>query len=684
MSVRTYVNDNFNEAEQEFFDFVLNSFPEEILVQDGVESEYILFMLAALSKIFGSGREVINNLLTAHSANELYEKIESGYFSDNNKQLLLPLADDLSYPRLYGDTDLTTMLNNLVEEDPFVKNSYRFIRNRGSYLGIYQVLNSFLEYIGDSSFDSMIVEEDMRVVILLGFLEDFIDYDDCDTYTVGGETYQVCRPAKSTVLYDLFMSIKPAGVTYDIFIKYTLLTLYNILSDRIIRDSSYLDAEDYSVVDADLAAPVFSNLAVNTASNTYALSIENPSDIFSVKLYLADWNTEALGSPINEAFENNGSTLIWETTTAIAEGTEATVITRDSGKDSITPASEGEYIVVTGYEWVLTSSVDYNSCPNKTDLTGLTDSTSKYEVSYKKFPQYSLYITTGGNLVMRAVDASVTKYWRLKRVDSTRTSNAYYISTRTGTEDFSYSTYVMLPRQTNTFSRESTDPAFNAPSYVAAYFTLIDDISVTSSTTIEQDSGIESTFIDDTLEVSGDASGNVTQLEEDDVSGTFYLSGLEDGTVSGVGEEDTSGSIAIISSSSGYATSTPSTLVDDTVEVSGEAAGVAMETTNVSIDTLEVSGEALGNVTQLEEENPSSSIAMGGTSDGYATGLDETVLDDTLEVSGEAAGTTSEFSGSVGTMEFSGSSAGDVNQLEEESVDTDIEVIGSSSGYVDE
>lgn len=684
MSVRTYVNDNFNEAEQEFFDFVLNSFPEEILVQDGVESEYILFMLAALSKIFGGGREAINNLLTAHSANELYEKIESGYFSDNNKQLLLPLADDLGYPRLYGDTDLTTMLNNLVEEEPFVKNSYRFIRNRGSYLGIYQVLNSFLEYIGDSAFDSMIVEEDMRVVILLGFLEDFIDYDDCDTYTVGGETYQVCRPAKSTVLYDMFMSIKPAGVTYDIFIKYTLLTLYNILSDRILRESSYLDAEDYSVVDADLAAPVFSNLAVNTVSNIYALSIENPSDIFSVKLYLADWNTDAVGSPINEAFENNGSTLIWETTTAIAEGTEATVITRDSGKDSITPAAEGEYIVVTGYEWVLTNSVDYNSCPNKLDLTGLTDSTSKYEVSYKKFPQYSLYITTGGNLVMRAVDASVTKYWRLKRVDSTRTSNDYYISTRTGTEDFSYSTYVMLPRQTNTFSRESTDPAFNALSYVAAYFTLIDDTSVTSSTTIEQDSGIENTFIDDTLEVSGDASGNVTQLEEDDVSGTFYLSGLEEGTVSGVGEEDTSGSIAIISSSSGYATSTPTTLIDDSVTVSGEASGVAMETTNVSIDTLEVSGEALGNVTQLEEENPSSSIAMGGTSDGYATGLDETVIDDTLEVSGDAAGTTSEFSGTAGTMEFSGSSVGDVNQLEEESVDTDIEVIGSSSGYVDE
>jgi hypothetical protein len=680
MSVRSYVDSNFSAQEKAFFDFVLGSFPEEILVNDeGEESEITLFLLASLSKVLGSGKEAINNLVTAHSAKSLYDNIRDGYFQEGSRQLLLPLADDLGYPRLYGTNSLEEMLDMLVDEEPFVENSYRFIRNRGSYSGVYQVLNSFLSYIGDREFDSIVIEEDRKTVILLGFLSEFIDYTNCTSYAVGGETYQVCRPLEGTVLYDMFMSIKPAGIKYDVFIKYMVYAIYNLISDRVIRDGSMVGGDGYAVETASLDAPVFSSVILDTVNDTYVVEVENTSDIFSVKLWLSDWSTNSGTDPINEDFTTGEGSWDWSETTEIAEGTEATVVPRYS--DLSTPDAVGQYAIVTGYKWEKTNQADYLSCPNKIVISTMTDPESQYEMSYTKFPQYSLYISNSGNVVVKASDGgSVTVYWRLVRVDTSRTGNDYYESEFTGESGFSYDTYTFLPGQTKIVTRQSTDTGFNALSYIAGYFTTLDNGNM-STITIEQDTGILNGTVDESIEVSGESDGNVTQLEKEDISGTLSILGNEDSSVSGVDEGTPDGTIGISSLASGYATSSPTKFIDDDVEVSGDASGIATDSIQVAIDTLGVSGESAGEITQMEEEDTTSSISATGVSYGYVTGLGETFIDDSLDVSGSADGSQTQNSELSSTFELDGSSAGYDNQIEEDDVDNDIVIAGASSGY---
>lgn len=123
---REYVEVNFTKEEKLVFNFILNSFPESILVDDdGIENEDLLALLAVIAKAIGNSRELINNLTTAHSAEELLNKIKNNELVESNKELLLLLIEELDVQLFKGLTKDEKL--NLLKDDnikQLVLNSY--------------------------------------------------------------------------------------------------------------------------------------------------------------------------------------------------------------------------------------------------------------------------------------------------------------------------------------------------------------------------------------------------------------------------------------------------------------------------------------------------------------------------------------------------------------------------------
>lgn len=125
------------------FNFVLNSFPESILVDDsGIENENLLALLALIAKAVGNSRELITNLATAHSVEELYNKIENSYFAENNKELLLLLIKDLDIPmfkNLTREEQLALLSDSNLKN--LVLNSYLLTKDRGTDIAIKNIID---------------------------------------------------------------------------------------------------------------------------------------------------------------------------------------------------------------------------------------------------------------------------------------------------------------------------------------------------------------------------------------------------------------------------------------------------------------------------------------------------------------------------------------------------------------
>jgi hypothetical protein len=225
MLVRNYIQNNYSEIEKEFFNYIIDSFPESVLVQNGTESEEILAILAVLAKAFGSARETILNLDTAHGLIDLYEKINASnvssyyltaedkleildrleanntefndlkkeaYLEEQNKKLLLPLALDLGY-QVPDNININEAIQRLVDEKPLLEDKYRTVKNRGNRLALEQTLTNFVEYLKEVNAEYNIYESDIvqgstaeyAISVLFNYLEDYIDTENTGVANIG-------------------------------------------------------------------------------------------------------------------------------------------------------------------------------------------------------------------------------------------------------------------------------------------------------------------------------------------------------------------------------------------------------------------------------------------------------------------------------------------------------------------
>ena len=239
-SVRDYVNDNFSDEEKNLFNFIVESFPETVLIQDGEESEDILTILAVLAKVFGKARAEITNLSTSHSAEELYEKIQKGVLVDQNKMLLLPLAKELKYQGIDYELGLTSLLNKLAEERALVVDANMLVKNRGTALAVEQIIKNLAEQKNFDYTSYILQEKEHELDIFLNYvLEEFVDFEeDPVQITINEQEITAFHIIKNTFLFDIFMSIRPTGIPFNIFIIIALNILFNFPDDQVIAGTT--------------------------------------------------------------------------------------------------------------------------------------------------------------------------------------------------------------------------------------------------------------------------------------------------------------------------------------------------------------------------------------------------------------------------------------------------------------
>lgn len=267
-NVKTYVNNKFTKEEKTVFNFIIESFPEYLLVDNlGNGNEDILALLALIAKAIGSSRELINNLATAHSVQELYDKIDDEnleYLRENNLELLLLLIEDLNVPLFKNKTrdEKIALLEDKGIRD-LVINSYLLTRDRGTKTAIKNIIDLTLKNllhnteIEDTEDVLRIIEEKGQSLIYLKSdesitengttvypIEELIDFSLSNheplEFFVGNEFIDNVFYLKTdTPMYQTIMTYKPSGIIYNAVVKYLSHNLFmNKTSDFVITEDN--------------------------------------------------------------------------------------------------------------------------------------------------------------------------------------------------------------------------------------------------------------------------------------------------------------------------------------------------------------------------------------------------------------------------------------------------------------
>lgn len=515
MTVRQYVQNNFTEIEQNIFEYMFNSFPETVLVQktelapEGEESEDILALIATLAKVIGSSKELILNLKTGHSLNEILQKIEEDYLADSNKKLLLPFASDLKYKRLPDDIETNDLLDRLVEEKYFLQDNYQLYKNRGTLTAITQLVKKWAAYLEEENLTYTLYELKDEVNIVLEGLEEFADFAGGSyVFNFEDETVETTFLRKDIIIFDMLMSIKPVGTNYNILLKYFAYNIVNQLIDRVIRENSVFSPSiRLSNTDVQSTNPQVTNLNVDENDNQFTATIFNPSRVSALNAHVADWNSSTIIQngffedieekwlELNYAVEPrrdnvNKRNYIYATTEEMIDRLEF-----------VAPAS-GTKAIVTGYKWVSTTENDYNVANRKVSFTRTAESISfvrpsVFDVQNEIVPRYDLFAESG-RVVVKFTKTfnfllTATRYFKLTQVIeggynggvNTVDENRYGYFEFFKTDNFSFSTRVIPPGDSRTVSITSTDPSYDyLSSYLGVYFTRPTDTKVKSGTTI--------------------------------------------------------------------------------------------------------------------------------------------------------------------------------------------------------
>lgn len=507
MTVKQYVQANFTTVEKEVFDYILSSFPESILSQEGTDSEEVLLLLSVLAKVVGNSKELILNLKTSHSLNEIIQKIEDDYFPENNKKLLFPLASDLKYHRLFEDLETDALLQQLNSEKFFLQDYYQLYKNRGTLTAVSQIVKKFAAFLSEEEITYTIYELKNQVNIVIEGLDpnEYADFGDGTfSFTVEGETIDTAFLKKDLIIYDMLMSIKPLGANYNILFEFFAFNLVNVLSDRVVDDGLF-DA-DIRLSNDSLTAtnPQVIELFTDEANSDYTGTVKNPSAVSSLKLHYADWNTSNIftGNDFFDEVKEN-----WDELNTAVDYTSVPSIRKNyifaTTQEMVqyleirTP-SIGTNAIVTGYEWRTASEDDYNISNRKFSTSDNVNNISDwiqpdiYDAQRFSTPRYLTYRFNGSVVLKytRTLNNLVEKisYFKLYKVLEDGYPNAidderfgYFEYRRL--DDFTFHTKIIPPNTSVGIAQTSTDPSYDyLNSYLGFYFTRPDDTDVKSNT----------------------------------------------------------------------------------------------------------------------------------------------------------------------------------------------------------
>ena len=509
MTVRQYVEANFTDTEKELFEYVLNSFPESILVQEGSESEDVLALLATLAKVIGSSKELIVNLKTSRSLNEIIKKVEEDYLTENNKKLLLPLASDLKYHRIPRDIETNILLDRLVDEKHFLLDNYNLYKNRGTMTAINQLVKKWAAYLGEGDLTYTLYELKNEINIVLEGLENFADFSAGSyTFNIESESIETAFIKKDSIIFDMLMSIKPVGINYNILLKYFSFSLSNLLESRVVREKSLANPQ-IKLSDSNLllTTPQILGLSTSEFNNEVEVTIKNDSPISSLQVYTADWNSNAsfLSSGFFEDIEQSWVQLESAVEHTQDEQNELNYIfsTENEMRQVVEPA-DGAKAIVTGYRWVPASSIAFNTANRKKTFFEIVtqenaEPANVFNMQNMVIPNYALWSEGPGTLVVqyrRIIENTndvIVRFFRLEQVIpggfnggiDTVDENRYGYFEFNITEGFSFVSEIIEPNSTKTISYTSTDPLYNHEnSFIAAYFTRPNDKSLKTVTNI--------------------------------------------------------------------------------------------------------------------------------------------------------------------------------------------------------
>lgn len=164
-----YVSSNFSEDQFKVFNFILDSFPESILLIDKViPNDDVISVLALIAYDLGNSREVINNLRFSKDLGELISSIDLEQdLSENNKKLLFLLLSDIGSPVTESDLSLSEKFFQIVTYRDLFEDSYLYIKNRGTLPTIRSIISNYF-----SNFDTAVAFE---AIIGSGYTENSIN-----------------------------------------------------------------------------------------------------------------------------------------------------------------------------------------------------------------------------------------------------------------------------------------------------------------------------------------------------------------------------------------------------------------------------------------------------------------------------------------------------------------------------
>jgi hypothetical protein len=280
MAVKTYVSNNYTEIEQEFFNYLVKTFPEHVRTRDdGTDRNDILLLLALLAKTLGNSKELILNLKKSHSLDELYKDINLGINKENNLRLLVPFADDLDYNILAGKT-VEEKLNIIEQEEAFIKITPMLTKYRGTKRYIELLIKAFEEVLG-YPLDYTIEYSENQVDI---YFNDLLDYLDSDTYVRTEGLRDIFNMKTDNNFNRLLMYYKPAGSVYNALVTAINTALYNMNSSFIVNVGETSNADELEVTSNEDDAPqVISALTLVEDSegvpHDYKVTLNNTSKL---------------------------------------------------------------------------------------------------------------------------------------------------------------------------------------------------------------------------------------------------------------------------------------------------------------------------------------------------------------------------------------------------------------------
>lgn len=326
---------SFTEEQLLVFDFLVKSFPEQFLLVDPESSSAIdpngtISVLSLMAYDIGNSREFINNLENAKDIRHLINSMKSVDGVSQSEYSINPFERSGEPSRFYENDRILAVLNSLdvdrvlfngdstvdkkgeiVENNSnYFLNAYSYVVNRGTLPTLRRVITDYLDdriSVSDSSADKVsrdagefTIEKDAvnnheyNVKIDTAIDEDIdtsVDLSSPDY--LDGEYFGI---KKSSSIYKIIESVRPAGIIYTIGMLYKANILRNS-EDEIFDASSYDEASNVVLLDGLTSEPTITNATYysyneSTGIVRYRIDVHNPYRHTPVILMVRDFTSD--------------------------------------------------------------------------------------------------------------------------------------------------------------------------------------------------------------------------------------------------------------------------------------------------------------------------------------------------------------------------------------------------------